>query len=99
MALLDNLLAEITPEEQARTDRKMRIASIIADTLVEKGMAKKEFAQKVGRKPSEITKWLSETHNFTLDTITDIEQVLNIKLITDKRKTPAQKQVLGGLRA
>ncbi|MFY7910651.1 MAG: helix-turn-helix domain-containing protein [Emticicia sp.] len=99
MALLDNLLAEITPEEQARTDRKMRIASIIADTLVEKGMAKKEFAQKVGRKPSEITKWLSGTHNFTLDTLTDIEQVLNIKLITDKRKAPAQKQVLGGLRA
>ena len=99
MALLDNLLAEITPEEQARTDRKMRIASIIADTLVEKGMAKKEFAQKVGRKPSEITKWLSGTHNFTLDTLTDIEQVLNIKLITDKRKIAAQKQVLGGLRA
>ncbi len=99
MALLDNLLAEITPEEQARTDRKMRIASIIADTLVEKGMAKKEFAQKVGRKPSEITKWLSGTHNFTLDTLTDIEQVLNIKLITDKRKVAAQKQVLGGLRA
>lgn len=99
MALLDNLLAEITPEEQARTDRKMRIASIIADTLTEKGMAKKEFAQKVGRKPSEITKWLSGTHNFTLDTLTDIEQVLNIKLITDKRKVAAQKQVLGGLRA
>ncbi|AFK02897.1 helix-turn-helix domain protein [Emticicia oligotrophica DSM 17448] len=99
MALLDNLLAEITPEEQARTDRKMRIASIIADTLVEKGMAKKDFAQKVGRKPSEITKWLSGRHNFTLDTLTDIEQVLKIKLITDKRKAAAQKQVLGGLRA
>lgn len=96
MALLDNLLAEITPEEQARTDRKMRIASIIADALVTKGLTKKAFAQNVGRKPSEITKWLSGTHNFTLDTLTDIEQVLNIKLITDKRKTQTQNQVLGG---
>ncbi len=63
MALLDNLLAEISPEEQARTDRKMRVASIIANTLMKKGMAKKQFAQKVGRKPFEITKWLSGTHN------------------------------------
>ena len=58
MTLLENLLAEITPEEQARTDRKMRIASIIADALTAKGMAKKQFAQKVGRNLSEITKWL-----------------------------------------
>jgi ribosome-binding protein aMBF1 (putative translation factor) len=98
MTLLDNLLAEITPEEQARTDRKMHIASIIADALTAKGMAKQQFAQKVGRKPSEITKWLSGTHNFTLDTLTDIEQVLNIKLITDKRIIQAQSHVLGGVR-
>lgn len=98
MALLDNLLAQITPEEQARTDRKMRIASIIADALAAKGMAKKQFAQKVGRKPSEITKWLSGMHNFTLDTLIDIEQVLNIKLITDKRKTQAQSHVLEDVR-
>lgn len=99
MALLNELLAEITPEQQARTDRKMRIASIIDDALKAKGMAKKEFAQKVGRKPSEITKWLSGTHNFTIDTLTDIEQVLNIKLITDKPKKQSQNHVLGGLRA
>lgn len=100
MTLLNNILAQITPEEQARTDRKMRIASIIADALTTKGMAKKQFAQKVGRKPSEISnrtvaRWLSGMHN----TLTDIEQVLNIKLITDKRKTQAQNQVLGGLSA
>lgn len=94
--MIDELLAEITPEQQARTDRKMRVAALIGDALKDKGMAKKEFAQKVGRKPSEITKWLSGTHNFTLDTLTDIEQVLNIKLITDKPKR--QSHVLGGLR-
>ena len=99
MTLVDNLLAQITPEEQARTDRKMRIASIIADALTAKGLAKKQFAQKVGRKPSEVSKWLSGTHNFTLDTLTDIEQVLNIKLITDKRKSQAQSHVLGGVMA
>ncbi len=88
MKLLDNLLAEITPEQQARTDRKMRIACIIDDAIKTKGLGKKQFADKVGRKPSEITKWLSGTHNFTIETLADIERVLEIRILnlTNRRK-------------
>jgi ribosome-binding protein aMBF1 (putative translation factor) len=88
MKLLDNLLAEITPEQQARTDRKMRIACIIDDAMKAKGLGKKQFADKVGRKPSEITKWLSGTHNFTIETLADIERVLEIRILnlTNRRK-------------
>lgn len=68
MTLLDNLLAEITPEQQAGTDCKMRIACIIDDAMKAKGLGKKQFADKIGRKPSEITKWLSGTHSFTIET-------------------------------
>jgi ribosome-binding protein aMBF1 (putative translation factor) len=80
MTLLDNLLAEITPEQQARTDRKMRIACIIDNVMKAKGLNKKQFADKVGRKPSEITKWLSGTHDFTVKAISDIERVLGITI-------------------
>ena len=41
MALLDYLLSEITPEQKARTDRKMRIACIIDDAMKAKGFGKK----------------------------------------------------------
>ena len=98
MAILENLLAEITPEEQARTDRKMRIAAIIADALTAKNFGKKQFAEKLGRKPSEVTKWLSGTHNFTIDTLTDIEQVLGIKLLSDKRKVQVSASHFVGAR-
>lgn len=81
MALLDNLLAEITPEQQARTDRKMQISCIIDDAMKAKGYGKKQFADKVGRKPSEITKWLSGTHNFTIETLSDIERVLSVRIL------------------
>jgi ribosome-binding protein aMBF1 (putative translation factor) len=87
MGILDNLLAEITPEQQARTDRKMRIATIIDDAMRAKGLGKKQFADKVGRKPSEITKWLSGTHNFTIETIADIEQVLGVRILNLKTKS------------
>ena len=92
MALLDNLLAEITPEQQARTDRKMRIACIIDDAMKAKGLGKKQFADKVGRKPSEITKWLSGTHNFTIETLADIERVLEIRILnlSNRRKSTMQ---------
>ena len=41
MTLLDNILAEITPEQQARADRKMRIACVINDAIKAKGLGKK----------------------------------------------------------
>jgi ribosome-binding protein aMBF1 (putative translation factor) len=87
MALLDTLLVEITPEQQARTDRKMRIASIIDDAMKTTGFGKKQFADKVGRKLSEITKWLSGTHNFTIETLVDIERVLGVRILNLKAKS------------
>lgn len=89
MTLLDNLLKEITPKQQARTDYKMRIATIIDESMKKKRIGKKQFADKVGRKPPEITQWLSGTHNFTIELLMDIERILKIKILnlSNKRKS------------
>jgi ribosome-binding protein aMBF1 (putative translation factor) len=97
MTLLDNLLSEITPEQQARTDRKMRIACIIDDAMKAKGLGKKQFAEKVGRKPSEITKWLSGTHNFTIETLSDIEQVLGVRILNISNRNTSKTNVSGNV--
>jgi hypothetical protein len=34
------------------------------------------------KRPSEVTKWLSGNHNFTLETISQIEKQLGVTLIT-----------------
>ena len=99
MILLDNLLAEITPEQQARTDKKMRIACMIDDAMKVKGFGKKQFADKVGRKPSEITKWLSGTQNFTIETLTDIERVLNIRILNLPIKSKGKSEFKGMISA
>jgi ribosome-binding protein aMBF1 (putative translation factor) len=99
MTLLDNLLAEITPEQQARTDRKMRIACVIDDAIKAKGLGKKQFADKVGRKPSEITKWLSGTHNFTIETISDIERVLGVRILNLSNRTKPKTNISGNVLA
>jgi transcriptional regulator with XRE-family HTH domain len=79
--LLDNFLNLGTPESYVHTEKKMLLAAKIEDGMLAQGLNKKEFAELMGQKPSVITKWLSGGHNFTVDTLTDIERVLNIQLL------------------
>ena len=79
--LLDQLLDSVTPEEQHRTDNRMLIAAKLADALHEKNITQTQLAQMLGKHHSVITKWLSGTHNFTIDTLSDIENALGINLI------------------
>src|SRR6202012_3722617 len=78
--VLDSLLAGINPAESAKTEERMALAARIDDLLQERGYSKKNFAQMLGKEPSVITKWLSGTHNFTTDTLSDICRVLNVRL-------------------
>ena len=80
-SLLNDLLDSITPEEQEKTDKKMILAAKIATAIEERGLKKSEFAKILGKQPSEISKWLSGTHNFTIGTLIDIERVLSIRLL------------------
>lgn len=45
------------------------------------GMDQKALAKALGKNESEISKWLSGSHNFTLKTIARIEEVLGGKLL------------------
>jgi transcriptional regulator with XRE-family HTH domain len=42
-----------------------------------KGISKQELAKLTGKKPSQVTLWLSGQHNFTLATIAKISVALN----------------------
>jgi transcriptional regulator with XRE-family HTH domain len=58
----------------------MMLAAQIADAMKAKGIGKKNLADLLGKKPSVITKWLSGTHNFEINTLTAIAKVLEIKI-------------------
>ena len=49
--------------------------------LKDRGIKKNEFAKMLGKKPSEVTKWLSGLHNLTLKSITKMEVALDVDLI------------------
>jgi predicted transcriptional regulator len=62
-------------------DKKAAIADTIKQILEDRGIKRKEFAELMGIPPSCITKWLSGVHNFTLETIFEIEKQLNCSII------------------
>lgn len=59
--VINQLLDEITPVEKMQTNIKMTLAARLYDLITARGWSKSEFAQKVNKNPSGITKWLSGT--------------------------------------
>jgi len=78
--LLQEILSRITPLEMEQTHNRMLIAARIDDCMQDIGLSKIDLARKLNKQPSEITKWLSGTHNFTMETLTDIAFALNVPI-------------------
>ncbi|MBD5314880.1 MAG: helix-turn-helix transcriptional regulator [Bacteroides sp.] len=66
---LRELLSDITPEERAEARLSFQISNRLDYLMQEKGLSKKQFAEAIGKRPSEITRWLSGEHNFTISTL------------------------------
>ncbi len=60
----------------------------IHELLKEKGITQKTLAEGMGKKPSEISKWLNGEHNFTLKSLAKLEAELGEPIIAvPKRET------------
>ncbi len=66
---LRELLSDITPEEKAEARLSFQISNRLDLLMREKGLSKKQLAEAIGKRPSEITRWLSGEHNFTISTL------------------------------
>ena len=86
-SLILELLQNRDPIQTAQTRKRMLIAARLEEILNELGWKKKDLAEKLGKNPSEVTKWMSGTHNFTTDTLSEIEQVTGKSLIQVWEKT------------
>jgi len=61
--------------------RSFDIVDRIHEILASQGKDQKELAKALGKKESEISKWMTGTHNFTLKTLAKIEEVLGEQII------------------
>jgi len=78
--LLKNLFDEMKEIEKVQLETKFNVANALESLLKNKGISKSEFAAKLGKSPSEISKWMSGKHNFTIDTLLEIAHALKVDI-------------------
>lgn len=80
-SLFRECLTAIPEERKAEFDLSFAIASRIDEILKLNGMTQRELAQRLGKRESEVSKWLTGRHNFTTNTIARISLALGASII------------------
>ena len=60
--------------------RQKIAAEQIEAAMKERGLGKKQFAELMHKNPSEVTKWLSGKHNFTIALLEEISKALGVRI-------------------
>lgn len=84
--ILDEIRSTISPEMKMQMEMSVGIANRIYEILEAKGMSQKELAQRLGKTETEVSRWLSGTHNLTLSTICKISTALGEDIVTIPKK-------------
>ena len=79
--LFRQCLSAIPEEQRAEFDLSNGIAERLDTLLKQKGITQHELATRLGKRDSEVSKWLTGRHNFTTSTIARIETAVGDKLI------------------
>lgn len=79
--ILDEIRNTISPETKMQMELSVAIANRIYAILEDKGMSQKDFARILGKTETEVSRWLSGTHNLTLSTISKISLALGENII------------------
>ena len=89
--IMDEIRGTISPEMKLQMEMSVAIANRIYDVLEEKGMSQKDLAHRLGKTETEVSRWLSGTHNLTLATICKISSALGTDVIkvVDGSRYPA----------
>lgn len=80
------MAAAVPSDIKQEVELEVAISNRIYELMTKRGLSKVEFAQALGKRPSEITKWLSGQHNFTIRTLSILSSFFGEDLIkVDKR--------------
>ncbi|MDE5669079.1 MAG: helix-turn-helix domain-containing protein [Duncaniella sp.] len=80
-SIIENRRAKVSHTVRNRVDMSFLIVDRIHAILQEKGLKQKDLANMLNKKESEISKWMRGTHNFTIETISSIENALGTPIL------------------
>lgn len=79
--MLQEMIAAVPEQTRKQYDYSEAIASRICRLMKEHGMSQRELARLTGKRPSDVTRWLTGSHNFTLATLATISTALGEDLV------------------
>ena len=80
--IMEIIRQQTPPEVQKQVDLCVAIANRVYDLLDERGMSQRDFSRALGKTETEVSRWLSGTHNLTIATIAKMAAVLGDDIIT-----------------
>lgn len=78
---MDEIRQNTPPEVTKQVDLCVSIANRIYTLLEERSMSQRDFAKALGKTETEVSRWLSGTHNLTIATISKIAVALGDDII------------------
>ncbi|MEP0264215.1 helix-turn-helix transcriptional regulator [Dokdonia sp.] len=75
------VLKETPKDIEVFVSKYEAITMRIYEILKAKNLSQKDLAEKLNKRPSEISKWLNDGHNLTLKTLSKLEAVLEEEII------------------
>lgn len=95
--IMDSIRKATTADTNKQVDLCVAIANRVYDLLKERNMTQRDFAKALGKTETEVSRWLSGTHNLTIATIAKMATVLDDDIITTTHtshpyKLPETKQ-------
>jgi transcriptional regulator with XRE-family HTH domain len=85
--IFEQAVKNVPNEVKRFVDHSFDIVDQIYDILVRQGKTQRDLAKMLGKKESEISKWMQGTHNFTIKSLAKIEDVLGEEIITTPKKS------------
>lgn len=76
------MVLAVPAEIKAEIDLSFKISNRIAELMEDRHLSRKQFAAAIGKRPCEITKWLSGQHNFTISTLSMISSFFGQPVIS-----------------
>lgn len=76
------MVGQVPPQIKEEINLSFAISNKIDALMRERGLSKKQFADQIGKRPSEITRWLSGQHNFTVSTLAMLSSFFGKSIIS-----------------
>ena len=90
---LEERRKKISKDVDISVKQSFDIVDRIHEILVKQGKEQKDLAYLLRKSESEISKWMTGTHNFTLNTLAKIQAVLGESIIQVFREKQVEKPI------